>query len=100
MLLVQTGKLKLRLLPHSFHVENKRFQSGCDSAVTIVCKFQWPISGASQAFGLFQHILQQCAVKTMDMETEREILVPEIYLMKLRTKALIFSLEWTLFQEN
>lgn len=32
----------------------------------------------SQGFGLSQHILQQLAVKTMDMETEREILVPEI----------------------
>lgn len=33
----------------------------------------------SQGFGLSQHILQQLAVKTMDKETEREILVPEIY---------------------
>lgn len=33
----------------------------------------------SQGFGLSQHILQHLAVKTTDMETEREILVPEIY---------------------
>lgn len=33
----------------------------------------------SQGFGLSQHILQQPAVKTMDMETERAVLVPEIY---------------------
>lgn len=63
--------------------------------------FQVPIlTLPSQGFGLSQHILQKLAVKSTYMETEREFLVPEIYLMKSRTKALIFSLEWTLFNEN
>jgi len=33
----------------------------------------------SQGFGLSQHISRQFAFKTMDMETERETLVPELY---------------------
>lgn len=41
--------------------------------------FQASTYSMSQGFGLSQHILQQLPVKTTDMETEREFLVPEIY---------------------
>lgn len=42
--------------------------------------FQVPSTYSTEpGFSLSQHILQQLAVKPTDMETEREILVPEIY---------------------
>lgn len=88
MLLVQTRKLKVRLLPHSFTlpVEDLQFQSGRNSVfILVACELQIAsfrcqvLTIPSQGFGLSQHILWQLAVKTMDTETEREILVPEVY---------------------
>lgn len=85
-LLVQTGKLKMRILPHSLNCGGQKVSKWTQLSCHTCClwipvaRFRCQVLALpSQGFGLSQHILRQLAVKTMDMETEREILVPEIY---------------------